>query len=387
MKPLTMVWSAILACFFGVPLASAATVMKSVSLPISEGPIVGAAFSPDSHHLALLSNVRVPGGSSPRHLMQIIELGSGQVVAHADVLNGEPPDLAANAHLIVYSPDGRYLLLATRGSDMLAIIDATALQGWKRLALHPEADSRIPLGRGHRYFRGVVSLASSAKTDLFGVLTHDELQGNEVFLGSFSSGKTSKSWSVGRGRATTQLGQISLSISDDGSRTAVSMLPDGNSLLKGFDNLRIYDSVSGGMVKSIRTNGFIGQIALLPGENLLASRIDTPGRFSKKACIEKWGLDTGRLDGQFCDQHRNVNSALSASVVTGRIAGFASQLHQSIEGQVYAASGRVDVWDMKSGNLLASSDEISRFVSSTQVSANGEWVLADQTLLHLSIAP
>jgi WD40 repeat protein len=388
MKRLDMVWLAIVACFFAVRLASATTVMKSVSLPNSEGAIVGAAFSPDSSRLALLSDLQVADGSAPRHVIKIVELGSVKVIAHADVLSGEPADLATNAHLIAYSPDGRYLLLATKGSDVLSIVDAATLQDLKRVALHPEADSRILLGgQGHRYFRGIMSLASSPRADVFGVLTHDELQGNEVFLGSFSSGQIIKNWSLGRGRAATQLGQISLSISDDGSRTAVSVLPDGNSLPRGFDNLRLYDSGSAEMVKSVRTNGLVGQIALLPGENVLASRIDTPGLFSKKVCIEKWSLNTGSLDGQLCDQHRNANTALSASVVTGRIAGFAYQLHKSVEGQVYAASGRVDVWDMKSGNLLASSDEISHFVSSVQISANGNWVLAGQTLMHLSIAP
>jgi hypothetical protein len=90
---------------------------------------------------------------------------------------------------------------------------------------------------------------------VFGVLTHDELQGNEVFVGSFSSGQIIKGWSLGKGRTATQLGQTALSLSEDGSRTAVTVLPDGNSLPKGFNNLRLYNSSSGDMVKSIRTDG------------------------------------------------------------------------------------------------------------------------------------
>jgi hypothetical protein len=140
----------------------------------------------------------------------------------------------------------------------------------------------MSLGQGHRYFRGVVSLAASSRGDVFGVLTHDELQGNEAFVGSFSSGQVIKGWSLGKGRTATQLGQTSLSLSEDGSRTAVSVLPDENSLPKGFHNLRLYNSSSGDMVKSIRTDGLVGQIMLLLGENILASRIDTPGLFSKR---------------------------------------------------------------------------------------------------------
>ena len=257
----------------------------------------------------------------------------------------------------------------------------------KRIALHPEADSRTPLGQGHRYFRGVISLAGSARGDVFGVLTHDELQGNEVFVGSFSSGQIIRSWSLGRGRTATQLGQTSLSLSEDGSRTAVTVLPDGNSLPRGFNNLRLYNSSSGDMVKSIRTDGMIGQIEVLPGGDVVVSRIDAPGLFSKKACIERWSFNTGKLVSQFCDQGRNVSVALAVSLASSRVVGFASQMHKSIEGQVYAASGRVDVWDMRSGNLISSSEEIPRLVSYLQISANGEWVMADQALFQLSPAP
>ena len=319
--------------------------------------------------------------------MQIVELASGQEVTHAEVLIGERPDLATNAHFVMYSPDGRYLLLATRGSDVLAIIDATTLQSRKRIALHPEADSRTPLGQGHRYFSGVVSLAGSSHGDSFGVLTHDELQGNEAFVGSFSSGQVTKGWSLGKGRTATQLGQVSIALNDDGSMAGVSVLPDGNSLPKAFNNLRLYRSSNGEMVKSLRTDGLIGQLMLLPGGTVLGARIDTPGLFSKKTCIERWDIDSGTQHGQFCDPERTVSVAMAASPVAGRVVGFGPQIRKSIEGQVYSATGRVDVWDMKSGNLIASSAEMPRFVPSLQMSANGEWVMADQMLMQLSTAP
>jgi hypothetical protein len=361
--------------------------MKPVVLSSVEGKLVGAAFSPDSSRLAVIGNVAGPGTSGQRHVLQIVELKSGQEVAHADVLDTESAGLATSTHFIEYSPDGRYLLLATKGSDVLSIIDVTTLRTLKRIALHPAEGSRMSLGQGHPHFRGVVSLAGSARGDVFGVLAHDELQGNEVFVGSFSSGQIIKGWSLGKGRTATQLGQTSLSLSEDGSRMAVTVLPDGNSLPKGFNNLHLYNSSSGDMVKSIRTDGLMGQIMLLPGENTLASRIDTPGLFSKKACIERWNLDRGSLGSQFCDPGRNVSVALAASLAAGRVVGFASQIHKSIEGQVYAVSGRVDVWDMKSGNIVASSDEIARLVSHLQISPNGEWVMADQTLFQLTTAP
>lgn len=258
MKRRRMLWPGILACLFAVGTASTANVMKSVALPSAEGKLVGAAFSPDSSRLAAIRKLAESGASGKRHVLQIVDLKSGQVVAHADVLDAEPADLETSAHLIEYSPDGRYLLLATKGSDVLSIIDAATLQTLRSIVLHPQADARMSLGQGHRYFRGVVSLAGSANGDVFGVLTHDELQGNEVFVGSFSSGKIIKGWSLGKGRTATQLGQTSVSLNEDGSRIAVSVLPDGNSLPKGFNNLRLYNSSNGVVMKSIRTDGLVG---------------------------------------------------------------------------------------------------------------------------------
>lgn len=386
MKRIGMILSGVLACLLGVHVADAASILKPVALS-GEGVIVGAAFSPDSSRLAIMRNVAGLGSSGQRHVLQIVELKSGQEIAHADVVGTEAATLTSNAHFIAYSPNARYLLLATEGSDVLSILDATSLQPMKQIALHPEADSRTSLGEGHRYFRGIISLAVPSKGGSFSALTHDELQGNEVFVGSFSSGQIINRWTLGQGRTATQLGQTSLSLGEDGSKTAVSVLPGENSLPKGFNNLRLYDSGSGEMVKSIRTDGLVGQIMLLPGETILASRIDTPGLFSKKTCIEKWSFGAGTLDSQFCDQGRTVSIALGASLATGRVVGFASQLHKSIEGQVYAASGRVDAWDIKTGSLIASSDEIPRLVSSLQVSSNGEWIMADQMLLQFSTNP
>jgi len=386
-KKQRVVFFAILVYLAALHVANAASIMKSVALPPAEGAIVGAAFSPDSGRLAVIRHLVVPATSGHRLIIQIVDLKSRQELAHADVLKDEAAELASSTHYIAYSADGRHLLLATKGSDLLSILDAGDLQTEKRIALRPEADSRTRLEGGPRYFKGVVSLAVASKVGTFGVVTHDVLQGNEVFVGSFALGQIIRSWSLGRGRVATQLGQISLSLSGDGSRMAVSTLPEGNRLPKDFNNLRLYNTGNGEMVKSVRTDGLVGQIMLLPGEKLIASRIDAPGFFSRKACIEEWSFKNGALGSQFCDQGRNVSVALGASLATSRVVGFASHMHKSIEGQVYAASGRVDVWDMTSGSLVATSSEIPRLVSFLQVSKNGEWIMAGQTLFQLSPAP
>jgi hypothetical protein len=361
-----------------------ASQMKPVKLPSADGKLLGAAFSPDSSHIAIIRKVAKPK-TGQRLVLQIVELKSLQEVGRRDVLGDEAAGLTTNVHLIGYSSDGSYLLLATRGSDLLTIIDAATLHIVKQIALHPETDARTSLGQGHRLFRGVVSLSVSAKGNVFGVLAHDEMQGgNELFIGSFSSGRIVKSWSLGRGRIATQLGQVSLSVSEDGSNAVVTLLPEENRLPKRFNNVRLFRSTSGELLKSMRTDELVGQVALLPNSEVLAARIDTPGLFAKTACLERWNLNSGSLENQFCDEGRNVSAVLSVTLAADRVVGFGSKMHKSIEGQIYSASGRVDVWDLKSGVLVASSDEMPHFVSSVLISNNGEWLLADQELLQLA---
>jgi hypothetical protein len=359
--------------------------VKQVNLPSINGTVVGAAFSPDSSRIAVITNV-VGTESKHRHILQIIELNSEHEMGHADVLGDEPGDLSTNAHLIGYSSDGRYLLVCTQGSDVLVIIDSGTLDILQRILLHPKADARTRLESGHPNFRGIVSLSLSAKGNVFGVLTHDEVEGEEVFIGSFSSAQIVSSWNLGRGRMATQLGQMSLSLSEDGSNAVVSLLPEQDKLPRGFDNVRLFNSNTGRVIKSVRTDGLVGQVVLLPKDEVLLARIDTPGLFSKKACLERWNLNTGTLEKQFCDEGRNVSVALTATFSADRVVGFGSEIHKSIEGHVYSAVGRVDVWDLKSGVLVASSEDM-HFVSRLQISANGEWVFAEQVLLRLSGQP
>jgi len=370
-------------CLVVVGRLGLASQMKQVDLPSSDGTTLGAAFSPDSSRIALITNA-VGTETRQRYILQVIELKSKREMGRTEVLGDEPADLSTNAHLIGFSSDGRYLLLAARGSDVLLIIDSARLEIVRRILLHPKTDARTRLGPGHPNFKGIVSISFSVKGNVFGVLTHDEVEGEEVFIGSFSSAQIVSSWNLGRGRMATQLGQISLSLSEDGSDTLVSLLPDQDKLPKDFENVRLFDSNTGKVLKSLHTDGLVGQIVLLPKDEILAARIDTPGLFSKKACLERWNINTGTLENQFCDESRNVSAALSATVSADRVAGFGSEQHKSIEGHVYSAAGRVDVWDLKSGALLASSKDMHHLISSLQISANGEWVFAEQVLLQLN---
>jgi WD40 repeat protein len=370
-------------CLVIVGRLSLASQMKQVNLPLSDGTTLGAAFSPDSSRIALITNV-VGAETRQRHILQVIELKSNHEIGRTDILADEPANLSTNAHLIGFSSDGRYLLLATQGSDVLLILDSATLDIVHRISLHPNTDARTGLEPGHPNFRGIVSISCSAKGNVFGLLTHDELEGEEVFIGSFSSEQIVSSWNLGKGRMGTELGKVSLSLSDDGSEVVVSRLPDQDKLPKGFDNIRLFKTNSGNALKSIHTNGLVGQVVLFPKDEILAARIDTPGLFSKKACLERWNLNSGTLDNQFCDEGRNVSTALSAAVAADRVVGFGSVIHKTIEGSIYSAPGRVDVWDLNSGALIASSEDMRHFVPRLQISPDGEWVFAEQVLLQLN---
>ena len=68
--------------------------------------------------------------------------------------------------------------------------------------------------------------------------------------------------------------------------------------------------------------------------------------------------------------------------------GFGSQIHKSIEGQVYSAVRKSrHMGHSIREKLIASSAEVPRFVPSLQISANGEWIMADQMLMQLSTVP
>ena len=248
-----VIWFGLAASLFAAESANAVTAIRPVALPPGEGRVVGAAFSPDGSRLALVRSSAASGTSGPRHLLQVVELKSGRELVRAAAVNAEPAHLATQPHHLEYSPDGRYLLFITEGSDELSLIDAITLRTVKEVTLHPERNSRKVLAPGP-YFKGAVSLARSSG-DFFGVLTHDEPEGeNEVFVGSFSSGQILKRWRLGGGPG--QAGAASVSLSEDGASLVVSILPHviESRLPKGLDNLRLFSSMTGDLLKSVRAN-------------------------------------------------------------------------------------------------------------------------------------
>lgn len=371
----------VLAC----QVAHGAVKLKAVTLPSAEGTIVGAGFSPDSSRIAITRYIFDRDTSTARHTIQIVDLKSGHEVSQTGLPNEDSSYTAASPHFIMYSSDGRYLLLATTGSDVLLIFDAIKLQVLTRIVLYPETHNRRRLsGEGNRNFQGAVRVAVASNAELFGVLTHDgQADVNEIFIGSFSSRQIIRNWVLGYGRDRTELGQTSLSLTEDGSRTAVSVVPqDRDHLPRDFNNLRVYKSESGELIEAIRTDGLVGQMALIPDDGVITSRIDTPGLFSKALCIEKWNLSTKALTTNFCDPGRHI-LFLGTSSAAGLVAGFACKIHKDMEGNIYSLPGRVDVWDIKSGALIAFSEEFPKAFSDIQISPNGSWLSANGMLFQI----
>jgi hypothetical protein len=376
-----------LALVLACQVAYGAVMLKAVTLPSAEGTIVGTGFSPDSSRIAIARYIFDRDTSVARYTIQIVDLKSGHEVSQAGLPNEDSSYTAASPHFIMYSSDGRYLLLATTGSDVLLILDAIKLQVLTRIVLYPETHDRRRLsGEGNRNFQGAVRVAVASNAELFAVLTRNQQADvNEIFIGSFSSRQIIRNWILGYGRDQTELGQTSLSLSEDGSRTAVSAVPpNGHHLPKDFNNLRVYKSESGELIEAVRTDGLVGQMALILDDGVIMSRIDTPGLFSKALCIEKWNLSTKALTTDFCDPGRHV-LFLGTSSAAGRVAGFACKIHKNIEGNVYSLPGRIDVWDMKSGALIAFSEEFPNAFSDIQISPNGSWLSANQMLWQIGV--
>jgi hypothetical protein len=377
MKKLGLALLIVFVCLLAISHAFAGNVLEPVAIHPAEGRVVAAAFSPDSHRLAVVRSVNLPDASRRRLTLQLMELASGKEISYAEIPRGEAAELAFGQHFISYSSDGQRLIFATEGSDVLSLIDANTLVTVKQFPLHAEAAS------AHHGFQGVVSVSVSANSDLFGVMRHDESGEDEVFVGSFSSAQIVKKWSLGHPRAATQLGETSLSLNEDGSLVAVSVLSERGGFPKAFRNLRLYNATNGEMVKSIRTRGLIGQIALMPDKSVLAARIDVPGLFSLHPCIEKWKFESVELAGHYCDPGHSVTTALDASVAANRVVSFSAHIEKDEDGHYLAERGRVGLWNLQTGKLLATLGTFRQYTP-VKISPNGRWILAGTILLQVS---
>ncbi len=374
------------AFLFACQIARAAE-LKPISLPDAEGIISGIAFSPDSTLIAIVRSLVRRDSSDVQHTIQIVDVKSRRQVAYAVLLDegsytGPEAYRGPGRCFVGYSFDGHYLLLAPFGSDVVLMVDAVQLKIVTRVIFHPDASHRRSLYTGTSGpFRGIVAFAAASSAGVFGVLTHDGLGVNEVFIGTLP-GQIIKSWSFGHGPVRTQLGGTSLFLSETGSRVAVSLLPDTGTAPKNFNGLRVYESATGRLIAGIPTKNLLGQIALVGPEGVLTSRIDTPSVFTKTTCMDEWDLSKGSLAKQFCDRGRHV-IGLGASATASVAASWAGQIHRDLEGNVYALPGRLDVWDVKSGALIAFSADFPKAPSDVIISPNGSWLSDGEALFEI----
>lgn len=367
-------------------LTKGAATLKSVPLPGTGGAVGATAFSPDSRRLAIFRHFSRNNSAGERDMIQVVDVSDNKVVSET-TLPRELSDTAPSTRFMLFSFDSRYLLVATSGRDTLLVLDAVNLQVSKQIVLHPDNQHRRSLSQsGNRYFRGIVSVAVASNVDVFGVLTHDEQGINEIFVGSLSSGQVNTSWGLGHGPTYGALGRTSLSFSHNGTRVAVSLLPDGYRFSKEFSNVRVYN-VEGRELIAFRTDALVGQIEFLSDDGMLTSRIDTPGLFSKKMCLEKWNVATKLASTRFCDAGRHIIS-LGVSNNQRFVAGSACEMRKDLEGHVYSIRGRIDIWDAESGNLVAYSDDVQSLgPANIQISPDNAWLLADDLLFATGLSP
>jgi WD40 repeat protein len=368
-------------------VAQHAVALETHSLPGAEGEIVGANFSPDGRRLAVVRHMRT--GEVPVHTVQILTLPDVREIARKSFIDGDPADLSTGPHLLRYSPDGRQLVLAAVGSELLLFLNAATLEESGRVWIHDDGEGHDILPRNgvraHRYFHGVVDVATASQSGVFGVLT--SAGDGEVSLYSFASMRMVQRWTTGPDSLSYWASHTSLSLSADGGLTAVSVVPDLNGKVpKGSKNLLVYDSRSGSLKEAIRTPNLIGPLEMVPDDHILAARIDIPGLFTKKACIEEWNLEKATLESQLCDPDASVRWALGVSANLTRIAGFAASNRKDIEGHAYDVSGYLDVWDRRSGELIGRSARIQGIISKIEFSPDGAWIFAGQTLYRVGEA-
>ncbi len=146
------------------------------------------------------------------------------------------------------------------------------------------------------YFKGVVILARSSG-DLFVVLTEEEPEGiNEVFVGSFSMRQVFKKWSVGQKGSAGPARINWLSLNEDGSNLAASMVPPviESRPPRGFLNLRVFNTRTGETLKSARADAPFGHVELLPDDDVLASRLLAPGIFFEEGVPREMEPELGK---------------------------------------------------------------------------------------------
>ena len=362
--------------------ARSASIFERVPLPVGNGYIAGAAFSPDSRSLSIVTASHSRGEHERKRVLHLIELRSMTEVHAADV-DSPDADNSWPTTLIEYSADGHYVMFAAEGSDALSLFDTKVLKVVRRVLLHPENSPRILLGPRHDS-GGIISLATARNTSAFAALTYDRKNGNEVFEGDIASGKVESHWNIGPSYAATSLGDTSLSLTPDASKTAVWVLPFDRRTRNARENVRLYDSHTGELLRTFRAMGRLGRVWFHSNDELLLSRIDAPGLFSKKTCIEVLNIESGVVEKKFCDSDRNVLGFMAIAPETNRIAALAFQIHKDIEGDVYSAPARIDVWDADSGALTAKSQELDR-AGFIKMSNDGHWIMAGGTLMRVRL--
>ena len=121
--------------------------LTAVLLPDAGESVLGAAFSPNGNQLVLARQTK----------LELLDIVGEQPLVRAVV----PISPSKRSELLAYSGDGRYIAMASDGSDVLRILDAVTLRLVSSISLYSRSVLFAPGTNDRPFYRGIVSLAAS----------------------------------------------------------------------------------------------------------------------------------------------------------------------------------------------------------------------------------
>jgi WD40 repeat protein len=353
-----------------------------------------AAFSPDDRLLAAIASKGFEGkeGAEITEEVQIWDFRSGKLIAEK-VLSRRPASTVAQQHpdqgaaLYGRTHSGSELLLYRDGHLML--LDAATLDQIRQIDLGKSDRPEFPpTSASHSFMEEVTTDGNGNRA---AVLLQWSTGGGELRVYNLNSGDLIRKWAYQdlRGKSDRSEDFGGADISPDGRQVAVSIIPFvfGEGELRASDrNVFVLDVDSGHTLASINTGYPAGEVRFAPVDppSLLTVSADNFDRSrSHNDTIKVWDLQNGKLLSELASPPEGVHFQLQVSsdgrIVMGYtgLETFAGHWWLLQEEYGFVAYNRFSLWDLKTGQIIASSPEIPPSQSHRQflLSPKGDVVL------------
>jgi WD40 repeat protein len=354
-----------------------------------------AAFSPDDRLLAVIASKGFQGkeGTEITEEVQIWDFRSGKLIAEK-VLSRRPLSTVTQQHpdqgaaLYGYTHSGSELLLYRDGHLML--LDAATLDQIREIDLGMSSWPKFPPSWASRSFLEEVTMDGNGRRVAV-LLQWGTGGGGELRVYNLNSGDLIRKWAYQdlRGKRDRSEDFGGADISPDGRQVAVSIIPFGfgeGELHASDRNVFVLDVDSGHTVASINTDYPAGEVRFAPVDppSLLTVSADNFDRGrSRKDTIKVWDPQNGKLLSGLARPPEGVHFQLQVSsdgrIVMGYtgLERFTGHWWLLQEEYGFVAYNRFSLWDLKTGQIIASSPEIPPSQSHRQflLSPKGDVVL------------